>query len=240
MFGLMHLNEGRRKFVSRIMEAETGGDRCQTKSHVRRTSMTVALSVVCLLSLPFMLSDWIESKALGPHARTNRYFRFGDPFPLAFPVLRSDIAFSDLEKNPRGGEIYDNWGDLEWRPQTGPFDDIRAERPERTPADEAPKVFAAYHIRPQYLKGFKNALDDVLANQVSETGNSSGEQTWPDVRGARLRLHDGIYSIFPLEPDDDGISKVTYALKRFATATLWFCFVYWVVSIRMKRRLTQS
>lgn len=203
----------------------------KTKWRLRLISASVALLGVGLYLGVALADDSARSRPASTYSGKNRYFRFGNPYPLAFSEIRSETTIDDLLRNPRGGELFEVG--CEWQPKSGPFVDVNTE-----PSETTQGVCTQYQVRPQLLSEFRASLEEAFADQIKEhDAGSVDAETWPNVRGTRLALQGDLYCIYPLGEEEVADLWFITFLKRGGISLLIFMPSYFVISILLRRRL---
>jgi len=179
-----------------------------------------ALSMLTPFLAALVYTDWACAQPPSAHAPTNRYFRFGDPFPLGFPNI-SKVRWDDLQKPPWNGEHRREWT-ISWFPKNGPFMEVEAE----VPTDPGYSGLAeSYYLRPEYVNEFRSCMEQAFAGYGQETNPRSGDNYW-SIRGTMFGFYGSTYWTGPEYEDPDLPPAVELWLKQAAAIGALFCFLY--------------
>jgi hypothetical protein len=83
-------------------------------------------------------------------------------------------------------------------------------------------------------------LAKALSGQANESGPHAGDFTFPDIRGYRVTLEGGTYTLAPLDPDDIGADAFVEGFKEFLVAVAAVCMLQPIIFVILRRRLHPS
>jgi len=205
-------------------------DKAWRSRYVRRPSALFALSIATLFVAGLAYMDWARDQPPSANAATNRYFRFGDPYPVGFPNV-SKVEWEDVQKPPWNAERLGEWV-VGWHPKNGPFEKVEAE----VYTDPGySRLAVTYDLRPRYLKEFQSCMEEAFAGYKKETDPEFGTKFWR-VRGFKCGYYESSYWVAPVFEDPDFPPAVERGLKQTVATVALFCLVYFGRCNVLKRR----